>query len=189
MNYNKKIKFSALTKFQYKVSIFLIIMSIPSVVVFFMIIAIHYSLNNFLRGEVVSIFGILGIFTFFVLAFFIKKVFANEYELKFEELGIYIHSKNSNDFVSYEECKKFIIWNNTDYSKIIINTKSKEIRLYIGFAYLGRKPCQILSTNDELDNIFLNNNFTKQNNLLKNIEVIEYTKHSDFSKLQDIEHF
>lgn len=78
-------------------------------------------INN-LNIILISILGVLGISSFFILALIVSKTLAKKYELTFKEIELIIKSDKT-EVINYSEINFIRIHNNTDYSKIIIYKK------------------------------------------------------------------
>lgn len=139
-----------------------------------MFIVISNNIINLKRFQVILIMGCLGIISFLLLSIFIQKVLSKNYELFFSQNDLLIKSKNE-EIISYSDMKSIVIYNNSDYSNIIIDKKNgNRIKFFVGMANLLKNK-DILQPKNILDSV-LKNNFDSEVKNIKGIEIILYKK-------------
>ncbi len=169
------IQFRALNSRNYRWAIVLIIAAIIIPAAVFMAIVIHYNLTNLSRGQVISSLAVGGIISFFIVAFIFSKFLAESFTMTFYHDYMEVQSAKKKVQFSLTKMDSFEIWNNSDYSKLIVRYDNREIKYHVGFANLI-KTVSILEAEDALDIAFSpQRGFTKHIVNQKGINKITYT--------------
>ncbi len=170
-----QIQFRALNQPNYRLAIVMIILATIVPAVIFMAIVIHYNITNLSRGEVVSCLAVGGIISFLIVAFIFSKFLAEQFTMTFHTDYIEVQSSKTNDTFDFAHLESFQIWNNSDYSKLIIRHGHQLVKYHVGFANLI-KTIPILAAEDTLDIVFSPQlGFTKHIVNRKGINIITYS--------------
>lgn len=170
-----QILFRALNQRNYRLAIVLIILAIIVPAAIFMAIVIHYNITDLSRGQVISFLAVGGIISFFIVAFIFSKFLADNFTMTFHNSCIAVQSSNTISNFDFVHLESFQIWNNSDYSKLIIRHDNQVIKYHVGFANLI-KTTPILAAEDTLDIVFSPQlGFTKHIANQKGINIITYT--------------
>ena len=129
------------------------------------IVCILLYLEDYYRPgpRTITLLGIpIGIGIYFVLIYLIKKFSAKDYCMELTSSGIAITSAKYDENIRYNDVQKFLIWNNGDNAKIIIESSTKKYKYLIGYANLKYETIYTTTKNDfcilrsfsETDSIF-----------------------------------
>ena len=119
----------------------------------------------------------IGVIIIIPLIKLIIKIFAKEYDMELKNDLLEIKSKKHDKQLYYKYIENIVIWNNTDYAKIIIKANNERIQYNIGFTNLffkNKSNYKIIDTFDEIDMILQKNKFVKTIENKKGIEIIKY---------------
>jgi hypothetical protein len=143
---------------------------------------INYNPKGMARPTVVIAGLVIGVPLYWIILFIIKTL-KQEYILEINVGEIEIKSKFIDEIISYDKIENVIIYNNTDYAKIIINTNIKKYKFNIGFANLGfstyfnnKMAFKLIDSFDELDRIFSKNMLKRTVENRKGIDIVKYIK-------------
>lgn len=172
----ENLNFRALETKMYRIAIFLIVLAILIPAAVFMIIVIYYDIKNLGRGQIVSIMGLAGFASFFLVAFIFSKFLAKNYVMAFYPEKLTVQFELKEQQFELNRIRKFEVWNNSDYSKLVLYYDDEEIKYHVGFAnLLNVKP--ILQDENILDVVFTEKKgFIKQVNNVKGYSKICYIK-------------
>lgn len=170
-----QIQFRALNQRNYRRAIVLIILAIIVPAAVFMAIVIHYNLTGLSRGQILACLAIGGIISFFIVAFIFSKFLAEHFSMIFHADYIEVQSTKTTRRFDFAQLESFQIWNNSDYSKLIIRHGNQVVKYHVGFANLI-KTIPILAAENTLDIVFSPQlGFTKHIVNQKGINIITYT--------------
>ena len=141
--------------------------------------------QQYFQNSFIAFLGIITgipIFMIFTLSLGILK---HEYIMELNHNSMEIKSRKYTIKLLYEEIKNIIIWNNTDYAKIIVETNSNNYKYYIGLANLNflnffeifskKNQFVIFESFIDVDRI-LKNNYSKVIKENKGKSIVEYRK-------------
>ena len=113
------------------------------------------------------------------------RILKHEYIMELNHNHMEIKSRRYTIKLFYKEIKNIIIWNNTDYAKIVVETNNNNYKYYIGLANLkfshffeifGKKnQFVIFESFIDVDRI-LKNNYSKVIKENKGKSIVEYRK-------------
>jgi hypothetical protein len=132
--------------------IFYIIMQIDD------ILAIHHS-HISIPARIMAFFGlIIGGLLYALMVQIINRFFSKEVSMEFNPEYLNIRSGNNDKVIKYTEIKNYIVRNNTDYAKIIVETNTGKYTFHIGLANLNLlkwNRFKIIDSFDEIDAYFV----------------------------------
>jgi len=179
------IKFKSIKK-KYFIFLAVCMVIIGAGIMVYLLIAVEQLPNdNLLKSMLTERFNgrkallglLIGIVIIIPLMKLIVKILTKEYDIELKNDLLEIKSKKYDKQFYYKNIDNIIIWNNTDYAKIVIEANDEKIQYNIGFANLSFKNKsndKIIKTFDEIDKILHENKFVKTIENKKGIEIIKY---------------
>jgi hypothetical protein len=130
-------------------------------------------------ARIISFFGlIIGGLLYALLVQIIKRFFSQDVSMEFNREYLNIRSGSDNKVIKYTEIKNYIVRNNTDYAKIIVETDTGKYTFHIGLANLNlltlKNKFKIIDSFEEIDAYFKKNNFEKTIDNKKGIDIVRY---------------
>jgi hypothetical protein len=136
----------------------------------------NYHIHN---PELTALFGlVIGIPLYALMVQIIKLFFSQDVSMEFNPEYLNVRSGNNNKVIKYTEIKNYIIWNNTDYAKIIVETDTGKHILHAGLstfnllAWRNKNRFKIIDSFDEIDTYF--KDFEKIICVKKGKEIVRY---------------